>query len=463
MKMAANPGNVLKTVRSRRGSSAVFLMIALSAILLLAGVLIRAAGLSAGKSYGDIVFQAAGRSLLSEYDRRLYSDYGLFAMRSDEEMAARKLSYYSDASLTTSGRAGAVWLLPCDAEDLRVRLSDFSLLDAGTFEKQVLKDIKFIMVNKLADKLRPSPVATGETGATDSDEPRKISNQTILNGLPSNGLGGSGPSAASMLASGLPSAADLLSGGTDAFFVTEYIMARFAHAYGSVPNLAAGHERFFKNEAEYIIIGEIDDAKNLKSVEGRLRLLRFALNEVFVHSDNELTAQVNTLASALAATFPGLPVPVIREAIYAAWVTVETENDLKLLRAGQNVALIKKRDNWAVGIDAIPKMITEFFSRTPESEDEAENINEMSERVAGRVGTVSPSDGSGFSYGDYLRLFLFFTSRENKLLRSMDLIQINMKLGYYGAFLIREHYVGLRYELVMNGDRYSYRQSYDAE
>jgi hypothetical protein len=56
---------------------------------------------------------------------------------------------------------------------------------------------------------------------------------------------------------------------------------------------------------------------------------------------------------------------------------------------------------------------------------------------------------------------LFFTPRENKLLRVMDLIQINMKIGYYESFLIREHYAGLRYELVMNGDSYSYRQSYE--
>jgi hypothetical protein len=457
----AGAGGARRAFRNKRGSSAVFLTIILSAILLLTGVLIRAAGLSAGKSYGDLVFQTAGRSLLSEFDSRLYADYGLFAMRSDEEQTARKLLHYGDASLKNGGRAGAVWLLPCDVTDIRVRLSDFSLLDAGTFEDQILKDIKFITVNNLVDKLRPgssAPVATNPVG---SEEPRSINNQTILNGLPSKGLGGSGPSAASMLASGLPSAGELFSGGTDSFFVTEYIMARFSHAYAAVPNLAAGHARFFQNEAEYIIMGGFDDAENLKDVEGRLRLLRFALNEVFIHSDRELTAQVNALAASLSVTFPGVPPIFFRELIYAAWVAVETENDLKLLRSGKKVALIKQHDNWATEIKVIPKMIMAFMNRDTES-GEGGGIAETSGKAASGMPAVSPRDESGFSYGDYLRLFLFFTSRENKLMRIMDLIQINMKIGYYESFLIREHYVGLRYELDINGSTYSYRQSYDA-
>jgi hypothetical protein len=436
----------------------------LSSVILLAGVLIQAAGLAAGKSYGDLVFQMAGRSLLSEYDRRLYADYGLFAMRSDEEQAAGKLSHYSGASLDRGGRA--VWLLPCEATDLRVRLSDFSLLDAGAFERQILDDIKFIIANKLASGLSAGSAGESAPAMAGDGETRKINNDTILNGLPSKGLGGSGPSVASILASGLPSAGELLNGGTDTFFVTEYIMARFAHAYGAVPKLAAGHARFFQNEAEYIIIGGRDDAENLKSVESRLRLIRFALNEVCIHGDSRLTAEVDVLVNTLAAVFPVLPAALIREVIYAAWVAVETENDLKLLRAGEKVALIKGHDNWAVEISALPGIVASFLGAIPDSGEDAPDISDITEssgNSARRMNRVSPRDGNGFSYGDYLRLLLFFTPRENKLLRSMDLIQVNMKIGYYGSFLIREHYVGLRYDLVMNGDRYSYSQSYESE
>ena len=63
-----------RAARGKKGSSAVFLVMILSALLLLAGTLIGAAGLAAGKSYGDLVFRMAGRSLLSEYDRKLYAD-----------------------------------------------------------------------------------------------------------------------------------------------------------------------------------------------------------------------------------------------------------------------------------------------------------------------------------------------------------------------------------------------------
>jgi hypothetical protein len=446
-------------IRSKKGSTAVFLVMILSSLLLLASVLIGAAGLAAGKSYGDLVFRMAGRSLLSEYDRKLYADYGLFAMRSDEEQAARKLTHYSDASLKDGGRAGAVWLLPCKTKDLRVYLSDFSLLDTEIFEKQVLDDIKFIMVNNLANGLRAAPADGTGNGTA---EPRTINNQTVLNGLPSKGMGGGGPSPLSMLAAGLPSAGELLNGGTDAFFVSEYIMARFAHAYAPVPNLAAGHTRFFQYETEYILVGGHSDKDNLKGVESKLRVLRFALNEVCIHNDKELTASVNALASSLSAVFKAIPAAVFRELIYAVWVALETDNDLKLLRAGKNVALVKAHDNWAVSIDAVPRIVIAYLTSASDSNNGSSDINTTSENAARYVEMAEPRDKSGFSYGDYLRLFLFFTSRENKLLRSMDLIQINMKTGYYEAFLLREHYVGLRYELTMNGDRYRYRQSYDA-
>jgi hypothetical protein len=233
-------------------------------------------------------------------------------------------------------------------------------------------------------------------------------------------------------------------------------MARFAHAYAPTPNLAAGHTRFFENETEYIIVGEYSDAKNLEGVENRLRPLRFALNEVFVHSDSDMRTKVDGLVATLVAIFPEIPAPIFRELIYAIWVTVETENDLKLLCAGENVALVKKKDNWAVNISAVPNLIYAYLF-----EGGSSDIKDVAGGATRGWAAVKPSNTDGFSYGDYLRLFLFFTSRENKLLRSMDLIQINMKTGYYEAFLIREHYVGLRYELVMNGDTYRYRQSYD--
>jgi hypothetical protein len=251
-----------------------------------------------------------------------------------------------------------------------------------------------------------------------------------------------------------------LGGGTDSFFVSEYIMARFAHAYEAVPNLAAGHARFFQNEVEYILIGGRDDAENLKAVESRLRLLRFALNEVSDHGNADLSSRVDALVAALTAVFKGVPTSLIKELVLAAWVTLETENDLKLLRTGRKVALVKSAANWAVDIERIPEIIKAYFMSA--DDDNPPDIGETSGNASRFMGPIEPRDGSGFSYGDYLRLFLFFASRENKLLRGMDLIQVNMKTGYYESFLIREHYTGLRCELFMNGDRCEYRQSYDA-
>jgi hypothetical protein len=96
-------------------------------------------------------------------------------------------------------------------------------------------------------------------------------------------------------------------------------------------------------------------------------------------------------------------------------------------------------------------------------EGTAAGVEDQAGAMAKDLTVRRPADRSGLSYRDYLRLFLYFTSRETRLLRAMDIIQINMKAGYYYDFLIQEHYTGLRYSLKMNGDIYNYTQRYSVD
>ncbi|MDR1572299.1 MAG: DUF5702 domain-containing protein [Clostridiales Family XIII bacterium] len=453
-------------IRGKRGSTSVFLAIALASMLVVAGVLVRAAGLSAGRSYGDAVFQMAGRSLLSEYDRRLYHDYGIFGLRADESSARAKLLHYSDASLERKSAAGrrTVWLMPCEASGLEVDLKEFSLLNPDVFERQALSDIKYVMANRLAEGLTPAKKAPASAAKGDAGD-REINNQVVLGNLPSKGLGGGGPSVPGMLAAGLPSASDLLGGSSKSFLLSEYLLARFSHGNGGSSSLAENHESFYENEIEYLLAGKSSDKANIDAVKAKLRLLRFALNEVSIHTDREKMSQASNLASYLASILPPTPLtPFLGEMIIAVWTVLETGNDLKLIEAGEKVALVKNPRQWAIGIDAVPGVIVSYikgFRAVEGSDVNVLDVKDQAEAVAGGSGPISPEDRSGFSYRDYLRLFLYFTGRETKLLRAMDLIQINMKAGYYGDFLMQEHYAGLRYSVTMNGDDYSYTQRYN--
>jgi hypothetical protein len=50
--------------------------------------------------------------------------------------------------------------------------------------------------------------------------------------------------------------------------------------------------------------------------------------------------------------------------------------------------------------------------------------------------------------------------RETKLLRVMDLMQLNLRGTYYEDFLMREHYIGFRFECDVDGERYAYTEKY---
>ena len=47
-----------------------------------------------------------------------------------------------------------------------------------------------------------------------------------------------------------------------------------------------------------------------------------------------------------------------------------------------------------------------------------------------------------------------------RLLRIMDLVQINMKYRYYRDFNMMEYYVGTRFTIDANGRSYEFEESY---
>ena len=161
---------------------------------------------------------------------------------------------------------------------------------------------------------------------------------------------------------------------------------------------------------EYVLQGKTSDIKNLESIANRLLLLRFGANILYLYSDSMKRAEAQSLALTVSSLLlvPEIS-PAIESAIIIGWAFAESLVDVRGLFSGDSVPLIKTADAWQVGFSDIPKL-------------------------AGGIDAFRKSSGNTF-YEDYLRLFLFIKSGENKINRCMDVVEMSMR-----QLPGREHY-----------------------
>jgi len=429
----------------RRGSVSVFLVVVFACFVTVTAVLFAGAKSASGRSMADASLQLAGRSVLAEYDRRLLSDYGLLAFRGDENRMEDAIVYYAEASLAPkdplylSFRSGSARTFSQDAvcESIAVNLKEYSLLDLDNFEDQIrtaaLAEIFGSLINKDRSGGSAKKAVTREDGYG-----RVLRNNSVKSPLPSNGYKGPAFPSLGELAN-IPKNDEFLDSGLAMFAVSEYALSVFGnHVEG------AKKEHFFGNEIEYLIVGSYSDKLNysngLTGVKDRLRLMRFGLNQVALQKDPAKMAIVEEIALAAAAITGETFYEAARIAVMEAWVAAETGNDLVLLEHGDKVALFKTPSQWAT-----------------------QNIKDIWAGWTGEWRETKPiyaANRSGMSYRDHLRMMLYLLDRQTKLLRMMDLMQINLKGTYYEDFLMREHYVGFRFECIVEGDRYAYTEKY---
>jgi len=418
----------------------VFLVVVFACFITVAAVLFAGAKASAGRSISDASLQLAGRSVLSEYDRRLLSDYGLVAFRGDEGLIEDAVVYYTEASLAPKNPlyalfrgAGPVTISQnARCEDVEVNLKEYSLLDVENFEDQLRTAVFGKFFESLHGGNKASENSGSANGGTESEDGygRVLRSDRVISSLPSTGF--AGPLFPSLGdPSDIPKMEDVLSEGTALFLVSEYALSAFGnHVDG------AKKDHFFGNEVEYLIAGKHNDKSNYSNIKHRLRAIRFMLNNVALMTDEEKMARVEALAVAIAAVTGESFYEAAKIGVIEAWTAAETGNDLMLLEQGDKVALLKTSSQWAT------QNIGEIWNGWTASEP------------------AYAADRGGQTYRDYLRLMLFVLDRETKLLRMMDLMQINLKGTYYGDFLMREHYIGFRFECSVDGERYAYTEKY---
>ncbi|MCL1809790.1 MAG: DUF5702 domain-containing protein [Clostridiales bacterium] len=459
----------MKKTRNKKGSIAVFLTSILATMIIVSMVFVQAASSICGASYADAVLELAGRSVLSEFDKRLKDEYGLFAFYGLEDMVASNVKTYASASFDKAYPNESLWgggsddgtvdLLKLKLQSAKVNMAAYSLADVDVFEKQIEEYMEFMLLEKGIDFIKDmwkkrGGKPAGALGGDDQDEQdaksvqseqKALMNKVEISSLPSHGNTRNGLGIFQSLASleKFGSVGDIFKEGATAIKVDEYIMSNFKYYIGG----DKARDTFFNNEVEYILFGKMNDKSNLDNLKLDFLVMRTALNENFIHTDPELQKIIIATAETL-----GVAGIVLETVVTSIWALAEAENDWRLLLEGRKVPLVKTNKSWALSLKSVAR-----FKKIKNDDGEVEGVNATAKKISK---CVYPPANTGLSYEGYLRIFLFIENREYKLMRVMDLIQLNLRGSYYGDFLIKDHYTGFSLEAVVSGKKFEYEQKY---
>ena len=405
----------MKKKFGKRGSYTVFLTMFMSGMLIMAGAVINAAHMMAIDSSAEDLGRVWANSIIGEYDIVLKERYGLMGYYGNQKMVEDKLIRYSDYTYKSKKyiKVGAI----------NCHLKEYKLSDPEIFREQIRKTILTFHRPKAIEDDVPVENQEEEGGGTREERPRRITSGWLKEGLPSR-------------------TNNLKSGGVDplsSFYETAYIFKFFKD---HVDKRDLG-KTYFENEIEYIISGKLDDEKARKSVYRKLLVERNGLNLAYLYS---CSTKRNAALEAAELLTPGPEAAITQAIILEAWALLEAMNDMELLYDGEKVPLIKGDDNWALSLENA--------------------VDYVSDKTSGELDTaedkkyVRPKSIEGQKYEDYLKTLLLAVPEKHKILRMMDLIQINMKYTYCGFFLMDDYYTGLEYEMEVNGKEHVFKAMY---
>lgn len=398
-------------VRNKRGMVSVFVMIFSVSIISLAMLFIGGTRAKAISSSVESLGHLWAKSILGEYTDKLYERYGIFAYKAKSPAEVDdKLNQLSE--ITFKGKRYI------DCEGCNSSLYRYSLAELDNFQKQVNKAA-------VADKQKKFKDIELDV-YTPSD--RRISNDAILAGLPSKGrLSSFSLSNFINKIKEIDDIKDVLKGGKDEILQMKYMKNHFQSAVSQ----SEDDDSFFKYELEYILAGKASDEGNLKSTRNRIITIREAMNIAYINKNPQMRDLALTIAELISSPAAA---PATQQALIAAWAYAESVNDYRLLVHGKKVPLMKDDDSWAVNLKSI---IT--------------NPN---------LEYIDKNNEKGNTYNEYLQAMIFLTNKDNRLLRMMDLIEINMKYCYYGNFSISSHYTGIDYSMDVNGRTHNFSAEY---
>ncbi len=393
----------LKKYKVKEGSTTVLIVIILGTII---GITISFVNIT--KEITEIgrvdgILSLSARSSLSEYNLPLKNEYGIMALDATPKEIEEKIYFYI-SSIDDSLKM----------ENLTVRPSRYKLTNVNNIQKAIVYYTKFLIVNDLMlqENYRKSDRADNSI----------LRNEKIIAMLPSVGIEKVSINIDDIV-KGIWNVDKVFDKTKDKVLVNEYILKMFNN------KIRDNGETFFKNEVEYILSGNYEDRKNFSSIRNKLITTRNIINLGFIYAIPELKNEV-IAAAALTGLAAEMAIPLIA----SAWALFEANNDMKILENDGKIPLIKTKETWATDVQSAL-------------------ANTEGEYIDNRCDT-------GMGYEDYLKILLYFIDDETKLLRMMDLMQINIQGKYDSSFLISTTTLGFNYSIKINGRRYAYDEKY---
>ena len=442
----------MKTVNnSKKGSTTVFLSVILSSLVMLSMAMIWSAEEHSINSRIDGIVDLAGDSLMSEFHKEIYTDYGLFFINGDGSKLSSGLRVYADPTVSAMKN---VSLSHAAASGSR-----YAIVDPGPVKDQIISYMKSGGADLILGREKTDPRSGGyhnlNHGPTIVSLPsRQVPDKSLLDyiGL-TDRLGG---------------VSEIFTQGSEKYLMGSYVLGTFNNRTG-----LADTDHFFHNEVEYILCGKLTDAENEKAVTRLLEALRFPSNLSYIYTDTEKSAALTAAAEAVA---PGPLGLALKGALACAWAWAESVNDAGLLMDGHKVPVVKTPGTWALDIETLLDSIAEGIldrdrfnvpeeDSSPETyEDELKELHDY-EKDPDRMlkknkPVIRPAEDRGLDYEQYLRILLFFKDEPQTVLRALDLIQINVRKDHDGAFLIGEQSTGISMEVKANGRNFQQDKTY---
>lgn len=193
-------------------------------------------------------------------------------------------------------------------------------------------------------------------------------------------------------------------GLVDDLLYREYLLDHFS-CFGE--NAKSGRLQY---QLEYIIAGKTGDKDNLVRTLKELLALREGCNYLCLLRSTGLSSQAEGLAFLLTGWL-GIPelTALTKHVLMISWSYAESLMDVRILMGGGKIPLVKKEENWMIGLDSLSE------------------INEILEK--GGAGTEE-----GLAYRDFLRILLNLHPVRAQKKRGLDLAELSMRAEGFSQF-----------------------------
>ncbi len=219
---------------------------------------------------------------------------------------------------------------------------------------------------------------------------------------------------------------------SDTMLFHSYLATHFQNFSGEKEDGALAYEQ------EYLIVGGDADEKNLSSVVMRICAIRTVLHFISLYSDSTRKATVEQAALAVCGVI-GLPAlkGVMVFLLLLVWALEEAMIDTAAYLQGKRLLLYPGKTGGSLTFPEIVLFSGKFIKEKAKQKESMK--------------------GLAFGYNEFLHLFLFLTSREDKIYRAADLIQENLRHTYRDSFRLNRCVWKITYRTDKRAYEYAYK------